>query len=130
MESVKNVKPNILKHEKSNVCLVEKKKMEVLHDINVDMQVNENGEKTNNIIGDICPDFDHFLSFYGKFNNTQKIASNCDKFGFIKNVDNSEELVSLLCDAEYYLKSEGECINCLNAIFMEIPLRSKKRPFF
>ena len=37
--------------------------------------VNENGEETNNIICDICPDYDHFLSSDGKCYNIQNLAS-------------------------------------------------------
>ena len=76
-------------------------------------EINENGEETENIICDYCPEMNHALSSDGKCYYCSKMIKDCEICDFIKNSDNTEKLVCSICKPGFYLNSEGKCINYL-----------------
>ena len=78
-------------------------------------QKDENGQETENIICKNCSSEYQALSSDGKCYNCQvDLNYGCQYCKFINNeIDNTEKLVCTQCYYQYYLNSEGICINYL-----------------
>ena len=82
--------------------------------------IDQNGKETDNIKCEYCPNIDYTLSSDGKCYLCRKYLDYCKKCEFIKNDDNIEKLVCILCQSGFYPNSEGKCVS-YNSYIKKIP---------